>query len=154
MGTVFVGNPLSLDPGFSIGGTSPAVENALGNLFGLLGTPRGLVGSHNIIESDSSNTRNDIYQTGDASTMDLELFESWYDSFEGDYTLDLLAARANLRFQQSVATNPTFYYGPFTGLVARNAGYLFSFRLFSNYSAANPEGVLSKIVSLALSMSR
>jgi hypothetical protein len=37
MGTVFVGDPLSLDPGFSIGGASPAVENLLGNLFGLLG---------------------------------------------------------------------------------------------------------------------
>lgn len=39
MGTVFVGNPLSLDPGFSIGGNSPAVENVLGNLLGLLGVP-------------------------------------------------------------------------------------------------------------------
>lgn len=37
MGTVWVGNPLSLDPGFSIGGESPAVENLLGNVLGLLG---------------------------------------------------------------------------------------------------------------------
>lgn len=37
MGTVFVGNPLSLDPGFSIGGESTAVSNLLGNLLGLLG---------------------------------------------------------------------------------------------------------------------
>ena len=37
MGTVFVGNPLSLDPGFSIGGESSAVSNLLGNVFGLLG---------------------------------------------------------------------------------------------------------------------
>ena len=37
MGTVFVGNPLSLDPGFSIGGETGSVENILGNVFGLLG---------------------------------------------------------------------------------------------------------------------
>ena len=37
MGTVFVGDPLSLDPGFSIGGETPAVENLLDNLLGLLG---------------------------------------------------------------------------------------------------------------------
>jgi len=37
MGTVFVGNPLSLDPGFSIGGETGSVENLLGNAFGLLG---------------------------------------------------------------------------------------------------------------------
>lgn len=35
MGTVWTGNPLSLDPGFSIGG--PASPNLLGNALGLLG---------------------------------------------------------------------------------------------------------------------
>lgn len=38
MGTVGVGNPLSLNPGFSIGGKSRKANNILGNLFGLLGT--------------------------------------------------------------------------------------------------------------------
>lgn len=37
MGTVWVGNPLSLNPGFSIGGTTSASSNILGNLFGLTG---------------------------------------------------------------------------------------------------------------------
>jgi hypothetical protein len=37
MGTVGVGNPLSLNPGFSIGGESEKASNILGNLFGLLG---------------------------------------------------------------------------------------------------------------------
>jgi hypothetical protein len=37
MGTVFVGNPLSLNPGFSIGGESTAVYNILGNVLGLAG---------------------------------------------------------------------------------------------------------------------
>jgi hypothetical protein len=56
MGTVGVGNPLALNPGFSIGGKSWKSNNLLGNLLGLLGTPRGLDGAHNWIESDSSNT--------------------------------------------------------------------------------------------------
>jgi hypothetical protein len=38
MGTLGVGNPLSLTPGFSIGGVSSAVSNILDNLLGLLGT--------------------------------------------------------------------------------------------------------------------
>ena len=37
MGTVGVGNPLSLKPGFSIGGPSKKSHNILGNLLGLLG---------------------------------------------------------------------------------------------------------------------
>jgi hypothetical protein len=61
----------------------------------------------------------------------------------GDFNMDLMADRANLRFQQSKATNPNFWYGPYTGLVARNAGYAFAGRLFANYSEANPDGILS-----------
>ena len=37
MGTVWGGNPLSLDPSFSIGGKDTGVENLLSNLGGLLG---------------------------------------------------------------------------------------------------------------------
>ena len=37
MGTVWTGNPVSLNPSFSIGGTDPEVQNLLGNLLGLLG---------------------------------------------------------------------------------------------------------------------
>ena len=38
MGTVWTGNPLSLNPSFSIGGISPQVSNLLDNLLGLMGT--------------------------------------------------------------------------------------------------------------------
>ena len=34
---IWVGNPLSLNPSFSLGGTTPKVSNLLGNLGGLLG---------------------------------------------------------------------------------------------------------------------
>lgn len=37
MGTVWTGDPLSLDPSFSIGGRDPGVNNLLNNLGGLLG---------------------------------------------------------------------------------------------------------------------
>ena len=39
MGTVWTGNPLSLNPGFSIGGppTSQKGQNILGNVLGLVG---------------------------------------------------------------------------------------------------------------------
>jgi len=42
MGTVWTGNPLSLNPGFSIGGTAAGdgSDNILGNLVGILGTTR------------------------------------------------------------------------------------------------------------------
>lgn len=146
MGTVFVGDPLSLDPGFSIGDASSGAQNILGNLIGLLGTPRGLTGSHNIIEGDSSLTRADLYVTGDASSLNMDQFEVFYNmsADEGNYSFGVFAERAAQRFQETVATNPDFYYGPFTGMVARNAGYFFASRLFANYSSENPEGLLSK----------
>lgn len=37
MGTVWTGNPLSLNPGFSIGGPNSETDNLLDNLGGLLG---------------------------------------------------------------------------------------------------------------------
>ncbi|KAI8168790.1 Dothistromin biosynthesis peroxidase dotB [Colletotrichum sp. SAR 10_70] len=146
MGTVFVGNPLSLNPGFSIGYESSGSQNILGNVLGLLGTPRGLNGSHNIIEGDSSLTRGDLYMTGDATTMVMDQFQTFYDmsSGEGDYNLDVFGARAAARFNETIATNPNFYYGPFTGMIARNAGYLFACRMFANHSAENPTGLLNK----------
>jgi hypothetical protein len=111
------------------------------------GTPRGLDGSHNWIEADSSNTRDDLYVTGDAWTMNLTLFRDAYDAVPGGddavITMDDIGARAATRFGESVATNPWFYYGPYTGAIARNAGYAFAGRLLSNHSAAQPGGQLS-----------
>lgn len=62
-GTVFDGNPLSLTPGYSIGGQTPLEALAGGLLNGLLTTPGGLSGSHNNYEVDSSPTRGDLYVT-------------------------------------------------------------------------------------------
>lgn len=142
MGTVGVGNPLSLNPGFSIGGKSQKADNILGNLMGLLGTPRGLDGAHNWIESDSSNTRDDLYVTGDTSTMNMTLFLEAYNFSDnnGVLTMDDIGARAAKRFQESISINPNFYYGPYTGMIARNAGYAFTGRILSNHTKENPMG--------------
>lgn len=141
MGTVGVGNPLSLNPGFSIGGKSRKANNVLRNLFGLLGTPQGLDHAHNWIESDSSNTRDDLYITGDASTMNMTLFLEAYNSSE-DYvlTMDDIGARAAKRFEESISINPNFYYGPYTGMIARNSGYAFTGRILSNHTMEYPFG--------------
>lgn len=37
MGTVWVGDPISLNPSFSIAGESPAIDNLLNGVFGVLG---------------------------------------------------------------------------------------------------------------------
>lgn len=60
-GTVFDGNPISLTPGYSIGGPTSGNENILGNVLGLTGQPQGLSGSHNKYEADTSPTRGDLY---------------------------------------------------------------------------------------------
>ena len=73
-------------------------------------------------------------------------FMEWYNmSTDGTFSMDLMAKRAKIRMDQTKQSTPEFYYGPVTGLIARNAGYLFPARLFRNYSQENPEGVLSKI---------
>ncbi|BAE57273.1 unnamed protein product [Aspergillus oryzae RIB40] len=72
-------------------------------------------------------------------------FMEWYNmSTDGTFSMDLMAKRAKIRMDQTKQSNPEFYYGPVTGLIARNAGYLFPARLFRNYSQENPEGVLTK----------
>ena len=63
----------------------------------------------------------------------------------GNFDMEVMADRANARFQESIAANPNFYYGPFTGMIARNAGFLFPTRMFANYSKENLSGSLSKI---------
>ncbi|KAJ5825340.1 hypothetical protein N7474_002478 [Penicillium riverlandense] len=145
MGTVWVGDPISLDPSFSIGGVTPAVTDLLDNLGGLLGEPQGLIGSHNFIESDGSNTRDDLYVTGNNYQLNMEKFLEWYNmSTDGTFGMDLMAERANICLEKAKQTNPNFFYGPVTGLVARNAGFVFPARLLANYSQDNSEGVTTK----------
>jgi hypothetical protein len=111
------------------------------------GTPRGLSASHNFIEADASNTRDDFYLTGDATTMNMTSFMEILDSMQDDIlTFDQVGARIAQRFEESKATNPNFYSGPYTGMIARNAGYAFAIRLLSNHSSEHPEGLMSEFL--------
>jgi len=56
-GAVFDGNL----QGYSIGGPTPLNQFPLDNLLGLVGEPKGLSGSHNKYEADTSATRGDLY---------------------------------------------------------------------------------------------
>lgn len=149
MGTVWTGDPLSLTPGFSLDGSSPKVVNLLGNLLGLLGEPRGIGRSHNWLEADASLTRDDLYVTGNASTMNMDRFLALYHR-PGDDTdvisTDDIVQHSISAIEESIATNPYFWYGPFTGLIARNAGVAFGARVLSNHSAENPGGIMSKLL--------
>jgi hypothetical protein len=146
MGTAWTGDPLSLNPGFSIDGYSPAVRNILGNLQGLVGEPRGIGRSHNWLEADASLTRDDLYATGDASTLNLDKFLSLYNTADanGVISIDSVLQHSIQAIDDSIATNPYFWYGPYTGMIARNAGIAFAVRLLSNHSAAAPDGVLTR----------
>jgi hypothetical protein len=112
------------------------------------GNPRGLEGAHNWIESDSSLTRDDLYVTGDAWSMNMTLFRDFYDRADKDgvLSMDLIAEQAARRWNYSISHNPNFYYGPVTGMVSRNAGYLFLGRLLSNHTEEHPRGILTQEV--------
>ncbi|KAH9845358.1 Peroxidase, family 2 [Teratosphaeria destructans] len=146
MGVVWSGNLLSLEPSFSIGGSDPRVQNALGNVLGLLNSPQGIDHSHNIIEADSSPTRDDLYVHNNAWTMNITHFQEWHDMADanGVISFDSTVKFASKRFNDSVATNPYFYYGPFTGAIARNAGYLFASRILANHTDNGDTAVLNQ----------
>lgn len=112
----------------------------------LVGEPQGIIGTHNFVEADSSNTRDDLYMTGNNYALNMTKFEEWYSmSTDGTFNLNLMAELAKNRMEQTKQTNPNFYYGPVTGLLARNAGYIFPGRLLRNYSEEDPEGVLTML---------
>jgi hypothetical protein len=114
------------------------------------GEPRGISNSHNFIEADSSPTRDDIYVTGDPVTMNLKTFELLYDMVPENsghtFTLEVMADFAYRRWNDSIWTNPVFYYGPISGTIARNTGFCFIANLMANHTSENPEGVLSKLI--------
>ena len=85
--------------------------------------------------------------------MNMDFFQDLYsrvDPAADDLTFDAVAEFAKDRFHQSISNNPDFYYGPVTGMIARNAGYLFTARIFRNHSSENPTGVLCMFPSYTL----
>lgn len=71
----------------------------------------------------------------------LGLFE---DTPDTGLTLAHMHAQRNFTHALSIATNPNFFYGPFSGLITSNAGHAFVPAMFSNYTADRPGGHLSR----------
>lgn len=146
-GTVFDGNPLSTDPGYSIGGPSKQSQNILDG-GGILGTPSGLSGSHNKYESDGSATRGDLYLYGNNFHVQRELFINYYYNLTQNVPAPQqytdLAAFHYSRFRDSVERNPYFFFSPFAGLLVTPAAYSFPPRMMANFSEEYPDGYLSR----------
>jgi len=105
------GNPLSLNPGWSIGGP-PTVASGQ-NLLGLLGTPQGISGSHNKYETDTSPTRGDLYQYGNDYALQVSQFQTLFDlqpdAGTANYNMEVLAQERQITFERSVSENPYFW---------------------------------------------
>ena len=147
----------------SIGGPDQRVSPPLGGLLGLFGTcklnktlpsrgsadeysagqPQGLEHTHNLIEVDCSMTRNDIYDTGDAWTMNPALFMQFYNSVPegGLFTHEAIAAASCLRWHQCEQWNPNFYYGLATGYF-RNFAQM-ALTMWGNHSDGSLDGYLT-----------
>lgn len=121
------------------------------SLGGLLNAGDGLTGSHNKYETDSSPMRGDLYEyCGDNYEVQLSQYQVLYDYYKGvpdnqvSFSFSDLAKFRSFRFNQSVAENPHFFYGPFSGLIVSQAAFTFIPAFMSNHSAAYPNGVLSR----------
>ncbi|QSZ29634.1 hypothetical protein DSL72_004150 [Monilinia vaccinii-corymbosi] len=147
-GLVMDGNPVSLNPGWSIGGPPTQGQNILGNLLGLLGAPQGLIGSHNKYEGDTSPTRGDLFVYGNSWKVQIpqfqEMFDLQPDAATANYDIGVMAQLRQLTFERSVRTNPYFFYGPFVGMAVSNAAQSFIFRFMANHTAEYPEGILDQ----------
>ncbi|EQL03987.1 oxidase [Ophiocordyceps sinensis CO18] len=153
LATIWAGVPVSIDPRWSINGTSPKSSNIFHNLLGLAGEPRGITAGHNLLESDSSNTRGDVYETGqvgDNFRLRLPRWVEWYNMSPdpvGDYNLRVMSKRGAKTFEDSKRDNPFFWRGPVSGLIISNGVLALPPALLSNHSRGlDPRGHLTKEV--------
>lgn len=101
----------------------------------LLGNQPGLNG-HNKFEGDTSLTRNDYFlANGDDYSFNGSLFaemKSYADSVSGGkFDINALAAYRSKRYDESVQTNPNFFFGPLSLLLFGAASFLYE--LFPSY---------------------
>ncbi|KAI9648717.1 hypothetical protein NHQ30_003357 [Ciborinia camelliae] len=147
-GLVMDGNPLSLNPGWSIGGPSTQGQNVLDNLLGVLGPAQGLIGSHNKYEGDASPTRCDLYVCDDSSRLQISQFQDMFDlqpdPATANYDIGIMAKLRKMTFERSIEENPYFFYGPFVGMAVDNAAHSFIYRFMANHTAESQEGILDQ----------
>lgn len=112
----------------------------------------GLIGSHNKYESDVSPTRPDLYEYGNNYEVQMDQWKALYSTQSGvsdaksNYNLKILQDFRKKRFDESIANNPYFFNGPFSGVAVQPAAYTFIYRFMGNKSAEHPEGQLTKSV--------
>lgn len=124
---------------WSIGG-KPSL--AQGGATGILGN--GLIGSHNKYEGDASPTRPDLYEAGNNyKTVTAQFQDLINHSPGGQVSIDSLTQFRSDRFDAQIRNNPSFFNGPFTGVLVQAAAYTFIYRFMANHSIENPEGLLN-----------
>ncbi|KAF2173836.1 hypothetical protein M409DRAFT_62077 [Zasmidium cellare ATCC 36951] len=117
----------------------------------IAGTPHiGIGGSHGNYEADSSPLRADLRQYGSNTRLIMSQFQNLYNrqpnARTANYNLEVLRSFREHRFNESIAKNPVFFYGPFAGNIVTQAAFTFIYRFMSNKSAEYPEGILNKDV--------
>lgn len=79
--------------------------------------------------------------------MNMEYFMQLYnmqkDAEVPHYTIDVFLDHSLDRLHHSIANNPYFYLGPWSGWFVRNAAYCFGSRILANASEEYPDGFLS-----------
>lgn len=125
---------------WSIGGEyAPALS-----LGGLLGQPRGIVGTHNQYEGDASIVRGDAYLNDGQQRFQMRSWNRLYPLAETQdgLTLDKVAAHNDYTVRWSKLNNPYFFQAPFSGAVAP-AAHNFVVNFMSNHSEEFPGGYLN-----------
>ena len=72
------------------------------------------------------------------------MYDLQADAEVPNYDLDVLIQHRQYTFDQSLSTNPYFYFAPFAGIAVSNAAHTFIPALMSNHSAEYPNGILDK----------
>lgn len=91
----------------------------------LTGSEPGLDG-HNKFEADTSLTRDDYFLgDGDNFSMNATLFGMMVESTGGTFGRDQMAKYRYERYQQSLADNPNFFFGPLSLLLFGASSFLY-----------------------------
>ncbi|KAK4498174.1 hypothetical protein PRZ48_010831 [Zasmidium cellare] len=110
----------------------------------------GIGGSHGNYEADSSPLRADLRQYGSNTRLIISQYLNLYNrqpnAATANYNLEVLRDFRIHRFNESIAKNPVFFYGPFAGNIVTQAAFTFIYRFMSNKSAEAPEGILNQNV--------
>ncbi|KAF7358140.1 hypothetical protein MVEN_00862100 [Mycena venus] len=105
---------------FSIGEKPPA-----GILGGILAPPSGLTNTHNQFEVDASATRCDLYECGDAHTLQTPLLQTILDIYTADpdpaHKEAVIETHHANRIRHSIEKNPYFFFGPIELVIGSGA---------------------------------